>query len=194
MPLYLFCLIELPLRLYTFGMRGRAMTKKENFLKTILKLTMETNLNSSYNYVFTQSFSATIYSQVAISIKVGSEHGRPGGSAPANASMKNATTELVKFLAKIKLNVNTMAMGGMGVAEELEVHGLTKPELSKPTGASLPPVEAKTRRMSTNVQHDMRAPESLTVEELEEMLKKKRNANMKSQGKDNKEKKNTSTR
>ncbi len=108
--------------------------------------------------------------------------------------MKNATTELVKFLAKIKLNVNTMAMGGMGVAEELEVHGLTKPELSKPTGASLPPVEAKTRRMSTNVQHDMRAPESLTVEELEEMLKKKRNANMKSQGKDNKEKKNTSTR
>jgi len=51
----------------------------------------------------------------------------------------------------------------------------------------LPPPEGETTG-------DTATPESLTVEELEELLKKKRNANAKNQGKDTLGKKNTRTR
>ncbi len=80
-----------------------------------------------------------------------------------------------KFFATTILNVSTNNSNSCtDVAEELAVHGLTKPEQSKLPGAALPPVKAETRGTSTNVQNYTRAPESLTVEELEEMPKKKK--------------------
>jgi len=46
--------------------------KIENFLKTILKMTIETTLSSSYNYMcFNIKFCWPVFSQLAISIKVG---------------------------------------------------------------------------------------------------------------------------
>jgi len=53
MPLYLFCLwlnFIWDLTLLEFEVGG--YDKMENFLKTILKLTIETTLNSFYNYAF----------------------------------------------------------------------------------------------------------------------------------------------
>jgi len=51
MPLYLFCFNFIwDFTLLEFEVGG--YDKMENFLKTILKLTIETTLNSSYNYVF----------------------------------------------------------------------------------------------------------------------------------------------
>jgi len=50
MPLYLFCLIELHIFIWDFELFAFEVggyDKIENFLKTILKLTIETTFNSS---------------------------------------------------------------------------------------------------------------------------------------------------
>jgi hypothetical protein len=111
----------------------------------------------------------------------GSEPGRP--ERVADQSSQNPTTELAKTLATTSLTANTTTGndddgGGMST---------TAMESARLAGATLPPPEGETTG-------DVATPESLTVEELEELLKKKRNANAKNQGKDTLGKKNTRTR
>ncbi len=67
----------------------------ESFLETILKLTIETTLSSSLNYMFKhQIMLAIIYCQVAISIKVG-----------AGGALHNGPN-LTKKCCNMKINKN----------------------------------------------------------------------------------------
>ena len=111
----------------------------------------------------------------------GSERGRQ--ERVADQSSQNPTTELAKTLATTSLTANTTTRGeddGGGMST-------TAMESARLAGATLPPPEGETTG-------DVATPESLTIEELEELLQKKRNANAQNQGKNTLGKKNTRTR
>jgi hypothetical protein len=114
---------------------------------------------------------------------VSSEQGRPEMVAPTDPSSQNPTTELAKTLATTSLTVNTTTEDD---DEGAEISTIAL-ESARTSGATLPPPE-------TGTAGNISTPESLTVEELEELLKKKRNADAKTQGKDTLGKKNTRTR
>jgi hypothetical protein len=117
----------------------------------------------------------------------GSEQGMTDGAALTDTSSQNPTTELAKTLTTTSLNENKTTEVNNSGAETSP----TAPESTRPAEATLPPPETGTTGMDMG---NTATPESLTEEELEELLKKKRNANAKTQGKDTLGKKSTRTR
>jgi hypothetical protein len=99
---------------------------------------------------------------------------------------------LSRILATTELNVNKSGQSSTAAAELSTTHSPMMPESARPLGAALSTVQSETS--GTNIQCSERG-QDLTVEELEEMLKRKRIADKKNQVKaDNKEKKTVQTR
>ena len=103
---------------------------------------------------------------------------------------QNAAEELTKVLASTELNANESELCNTSTAEVLTTQDSTMLESEGPPAAVLP----DTRTTRTSAQ-SIEKGRDLTVDELEEMLRKKRNEDKKSQEKtNNKERKAMRTR
>ena len=103
---------------------------------------------------------------------------------------QNAAEELTKVLASTELNANESELCNTSTAEVLTTQDSTMLESEGPPAA----VMQDTRTTGASAQ-SIEKGQDLTVNELEEMLRKKRNEDKKNPGKtDNKEKKTMRTR